>query len=46
MSTWPHLQIPKLNKYELAANIFQGRDMQPADENGLADPYAIWPQVA
>ena len=34
-----HVKIPKLMKYELTANIFQGQDMQPADDNGLADPY-------
>ena len=26
-------------KFDLSANIYQGRDMQPADDNGLADPY-------
>ena len=35
----PHVRIPKLMRYELAANIYQGLNMQPADENGLADPY-------
>ena len=34
-----HEKIPKLMRFELSANIFQGRDMQPADSNGLADPY-------
>ena len=34
-----HVRIPKMMRYELAANIYQGKDMQPADENGLADPY-------
>ena len=35
----PHVRIPKLMRYELRANIYQARDLQPADENGLADPY-------
>ena len=34
-----HVRIPKLMRYELTANVYQGMDMQPADENGLADPY-------
>tara|TARA_B110001452_G_scaffold264206_1_gene266845 strand:- start:238 stop:4518 length:4281 start_codon:yes stop_codon:yes gene_type:complete len=35
----PHVRIPKLVRYELRANIYQARDIQPADENGLSDPY-------
>ena len=34
-----HTKIPKLMRYEITANIFQGKDLQPADENGLSDPY-------
>ena len=35
----PHVRIPKLMRYELRANIYQARDLQAADDNGLADPY-------
>ena len=35
----PHVHIPKLMRYELRANIYQARDLQAADDNGLADPY-------
>ena len=33
------MRIPKLMRYELRANIYQARDLQAADDNGLADPY-------
>jgi hypothetical protein len=35
----PHVRIPKLMRYELKANVYQARDLQAADDNGLADPY-------
>ena len=35
----PHVHMPKLMRYELRANIYQARDLQAADDNGLADPY-------
>ena len=35
----PHVRIPKLMRYELRAHIYQARDLQAADDNGLADPY-------
>jgi len=32
-------RIPKLKAYELRCNIYQATGLQPADDNGLADPY-------
>jgi len=33
------VRLPKLKQYELTANIYQAEKLQPADANGLADPY-------
>ena len=35
----PLVRVPKLKPYELRANIYQAQGLQPADANGLADPY-------
>ncbi|KAL1498830.1 hypothetical protein AB1Y20_014132 [Prymnesium parvum] len=41
ISQLPRMQVrlPKLKQYELTANIYQAENLQPADANGLADPY-------